>query len=209
MDFMLTCVDWLSGGSYEALHESPNLSVSTKNKGKIMKDEWKEVVGFEDYFLVSNTGKIWSKRTNKEIKFVLGKTGYLCFTTRLNGRNSQSICLKVHRLVATAFVENFGRKPFVNHIDGNKQNNYATNLEWCTSKENYNHAINIGLFDPKGENNNSSKLTEQDVLEIVTLLKNKNIKQRTIAKKYNVGEACIRDIKFGRNWSWLTGIIKK
>ena len=173
------------------------------------KEIWKDVVGYEEYYMISSYGKVWSKRTNKEIKTTLGKTGYYVFSTRLEGRKSKAICLKVHRLVATAFIENTENKPYVNHKDGIKTNNYADNLEWCTAKENSIHSIEVGLFNPYGEDNNISKLKDKDVIEIVNLMKEGKLKQTEIAKKYKVDKGTIQDIKFGKTWSWLTGIKSK
>jgi hypothetical protein len=55
------------------------------------------------------------------------------------------VTLKVHRLVAEWYVPNPQKLPFVNHIDGNKQNNHYTNLEWCTQRQNVHHALRTGL----------------------------------------------------------------
>lgn len=65
----------------------------------------------------------------------------------MNRANKEKIAY-VHRLVAQAFVPNPNQKPQVNHIDGNKDNNAADNLEWVTPKENTNHAYRIGLISP-------------------------------------------------------------
>ncbi len=65
----------------------------------------------------------------------------------MNRSNKEKIAY-VHRLVAQAFVPNPDHKPQVNHIDGNKENNAASNLEWVTPKENINHAYRIGLISP-------------------------------------------------------------
>lgn len=56
----------------------------------------------------------------------------------------ESKSFRVHRLVAKLFIPNPDEKPIVNHIDGNRQNNNALNLEWVTSKENTQHAIKRG-----------------------------------------------------------------
>ena len=77
----------------------------------------------------------------------------------------------VHRFVAKAFVPNPENKPYVNHIDGNKQNNHYTNLEWCTHEENMEHARKTGLWKAhmhthKGTDHGMCKVTEDDVHRI-------------------------------------------
>lgn len=108
---------------------------------------WKDVVGFESLFLVSNFGEVYSKRSSKILKQNLHSNGYFTIATKIGGRKGKSICFKVHRLVAEAFLLNIENKPFVNHIDGVKTNNNLNNLEWCTAKENTKHAILTGLID--------------------------------------------------------------
>lgn len=91
---------------------------------------WKDVVGYEEYFQVSNLGKLFSKRSQKILKQTISKTGYYTVATRLGGRNGICKCFKIHRLVAEAFIPNPEQKRTVNHIDGNKLNNNLSNLEW-------------------------------------------------------------------------------
>lgn len=112
-----------------------------------MVEVWKDVVGYEEYFRVSNLGNVYSKRSNRLLKQHLHVNGYYTIATKFGGRYGKNVCFKVHRLVAKAFLTNSLNKPYVNHIDGVKTNNNVSNLEWCTAKENVQHAIVNGLID--------------------------------------------------------------
>ena len=79
---------------------------------------------------------------------------------------------KLHRLVALAFIENKENKPQVNHKDGNKRNNHKDNLEWATAKENAQHAIKNGLTPVLNKNEGNLKYTDQQVLDVYTLVRN-------------------------------------
>ena len=101
-----------------------------------MKEEWRDINGYEGYYQVSNLGKIWSKKTNRILSHHSdSNTGYCRLILRRNGKNIG--CL-VHRLVAEAFIDNPYNKPEVNHLDEDKTNNNMANLEWCTKLENEN-----------------------------------------------------------------------
>ncbi len=96
-------------------------------------------------------------------------------------------------------------KLHVNHKDGNKQNNFLSNLEYCTAKENTQHAIKMGLVNNKGEKSVRSKLTKRQVIDIKFQLKNKYIYGilTRLAKKYEVTPTAIKDIKTGRTWNHI------
>lgn len=120
-----------------------------------MKEVWKDIKGYNGMYQVSNFGRIYSKPrlvdrkgyknywTKEKINYgLLYKNGYYVFCL-YDGKNYNREY--VHRIVAKHFIKNEYNKPTVNHIDGNKQNNKATNLEWNTYSENNKHAYEKGL----------------------------------------------------------------
>lgn len=110
----------------------------------------------------------------------------------------------VHRLVCMAFCGQPSAKMTVNHKDGDKLNNRATNLEWVTYKENNMHALATGLRrhpDQRGERNARSKLTFDAAREIVeNPLKLKGVE---LARKFGVSPQLISDVKRRKCWPTL------
>ena len=116
---------------------------------------WKDVVGYEGRYKVSNSGRVRSligfngKRYVEREKLLnpwkqdVGKT-YFRSVVKLNKGKSPRDC-KVHQLVAQAFIPNPNNYKVINHIDGNPMNNKVENLEWCTQKHNVQHSIEEGF----------------------------------------------------------------
>lgn len=152
--------------------------------------EFRDVVGYEDLFMVSDTGVVYSKRTEKTLKQCQHPHGYLHIATKIGGRNGVAKCFKVHRLVAEAFIPNPDGKPFVNHIDGVKTNNNVSNLEWVTNSENMLHAFAIGLAKPRHQ---EYRLTEEERDFVVSNYKpyDKKYGARALARKYSVCKTTI------------------
>ena len=106
---------------------------------------WREIPDTDGKLLVSDQGRVKSMlRDGRILKTQRDKKGYHRLRVTIS-RVKRSY--KVHRLVAEAFIPNPEGKPQVNHIDGNKDNNTAANLEWVTNIENCHHALGAGLWD--------------------------------------------------------------
>ncbi len=104
---------------------------------------WKPITNFD--YEISNTGCVRNAKTKRCLRLSLDPWGYCKVHLKKNNKTHVKC---VHRLVAEAFIPKKQIKRYilqVNHIDGNKQNNHISNLEWCTNHENQRHAVKTGL----------------------------------------------------------------
>jgi hypothetical protein len=109
----------------------------------------------------------------------------------------------MHRIIGQIFVDNKNNKEFINHKDGNKTNNIATNLEWCDRSENMTHAYKVlGIKARHGSLHRSVKLTSDQVYSIRNKRK-KGWPRLRVAQHYRVSPSAIQAIDNGRSWSWL------
>lgn len=103
---------------------------------------WKDVVGYEGLYQVSNFGNV--KRTFI-LKPHIDRKGYYFVNLSMNGKVK---CVRVHQLVGKAFIDNPYSKKEINHKNGNKLDNRVENLEWVSHKENMEHAYRNKLISP-------------------------------------------------------------
>ena len=139
-----------------------------------MKEEWKQLIGYERY-LVSNTGRVISttKNRTKELKAQPDAIGYLhyrlypdepIFGYYDKKRGKIPRLWKVHRLVMETFLPNADTTLEVNHLSGDKHDNRITNLEWLTKSENMKHSYAIGLRD--GQAGKTAKANRRPLVAI-------------------------------------------
>lgn len=148
---------------------------------------WADVRGYEGVYQVSNTGKVrrmWRQQALNEI-MQKNKKGseYKRVCLCIHGKKKE---YSVHRLVAEAFIPNPNYYPQINHIDGKKGNNRADNLEWCSPKQNTQHAIKTGLRNYNGDKNPFSRLTEDQVREIRKLYAEGNYTYKQLGEMFNI-----------------------
>ena len=167
---------------------------------------WKEVIGSGGRYQVSNLGRLSAlmykmKKGDDSVRIMKpakDANGYLRTMILINGSYKT---VKMHRIIAETFVQNTDNKPQVNHIDNNRANNCAENLEWVTFRENIDHMMKQGrqTFN-NGEKNGKSILTESIVRAIRKEYKPYLVMAKDLAMKYGVKTCTIKDILRGRSW---------
>jgi len=169
-------------------------------------EQWKPIPGFSRYE-ASNLGNLRSLNYKKTGKVKLIKPaisgGYL--KTMLLSDGGKYYSWNVHKWVALAWLG--PRLEFeVNHKNGLKTDNSVVNLEYCTRSQNVQHAFDNGLILPrKGKDNNLSKLTEQQVIEIREHVKNHKGRyygRKELSAKYGVAECTIKEVVNRRRNIW-------
>lgn len=148
--------------------------------------------------IIYSNGRI--HKYDEKILKLNNSNGYRSVSLILDKTKQTHMC---HILVGTHFIPNPENKPFINHIDGDRSNNYFLNLEWSTNSENQLHAYNIlGRKAVNGELNGQSKLTTRDIIQIRHLYSQGNT-LREIGIIYNVCQESIRKIVRSKTWKHI------
>jgi hypothetical protein len=122
-------------------------------------ETWKPIIGYESRYIISNKGEVKSLKRNKLLKKELRRNYWS--VQLYNGSKFKHF--SIHRLVGIHFIENPNNLPFINHIDENKLNNNANNLEWCTASYNINYGTSI------------QRAIEKKSIPVMQLDKNENL----------------------------------
>lgn len=115
--------------------------------------DWKQIDNLP--YSVNKNGDVRNDRTNKLLSPLVTNCGYLQVRLWVNNKVFYKL---VHRLVANAFIDNPLEKETVNHLDGDKQNNNVTNLEWATKSENQKHRYDV--LGKRGHNPSTKEANE-------------------------------------------------
>lgn len=170
-------------------------------------ERWEDVKGFEGLYVVSDLGRIMRVKTVKGTKAGLikkpsvSRCGYsitqLC-------KDGSLYSVRVHRVVAEAFLPNPDGKREVNHKNGNKADNRVVNLEWATKSENQKHRFShLGHDIYHGEDNVQAKLTNDDVWTIRSAYKAGATSMRKLAQRYGVSQPLIWQIIHRQGWDHI------
>lgn len=202
-EVFLSCVDDLS----EPLKSAVEFTLANWHKMErepnelddLPGEKWRDVVGYEEFYKVSNCGRVKSVRFGKEniLNACVSRKGYLQVHLRKNGSGKS---FEVHKLVALAFLPKPDGEFEIDHIDGDKSNNRVDNLEWVTHGENLRRAYERGLrFPMSGSHHKLSKLTDDDVRYIRAnyIPGHCEFGARPLARRFNVSKSTIERIIYG------------
>lgn len=183
-----------------------------------MKEIWKTIPSFPLYE-ASTLGQVRSKerevnnQPNGNSKRVIPvkvhspkvkSNGYLEVSLAYAPQKSRS--RYVHRLVAETFITNPENKKYINHKDGDKNNNCIDNLEWCTASENLIHSFRVlgrTSNPPKGEKHSGAKVNKADVVYIRFLREKRNYQLKEIAEMMDVHPSSVGKIARYESWKHI------
>ena len=171
--------DFLYGACYRAPWRDGNVCCKYKSM---------DIMGFPMYIALED-GNIFSKYTMRNITPMLDKRGYArCI---LRDKDDKRVCLKIHRVIARMFIPNPHHKPQVNHKDGDRLNNCASNLEWVTNDENQFHRMMTDMIP--------TSLTRDQAIEVMSgYCEGESISE--LARHFKVGYGEINSIISGNSF---------
>lgn len=156
---------------------------------------WASVADYPNYE-VSNTGEVRNPGTGRILSLSESDDGYLRASLSQGGKLA---CRAVHILVARSFIQNPEGKPFVNHIDGDRQNNAAENLEWVTPKENSNKKRHPNY----GQNGRKIVQLSANGAFVRSWSSAKHAEGVLRISRSSIGKCCRGNLKTAGGWKWV------
>lgn len=146
------------------------------------------------FIWVCNNGWFISKRLNKILTGETDENNYVKYRSWDDNKHDRKrVSFLIHIEIALAFIPNPEHKPTVNHLDGNKQNNHISNLDWATYSEQLLHAFRMGLREnKKGPDNPAAKFTAEEVKFIREIIHETTV--AALARHFGVDPKTIRSI---------------
>ena len=169
--------------------------------------EWRQIKGYEDRYLVSNTGLIFSKISNRLLSPKIDRYGYKVVAL---SRNRKLKYFTVHRLVAISFIPNPYNLPTVNHKDENKLNNRVDNLEWSTVKDNDNYGTrNERMANSKKKNPIAQYDLSMNLIKVHSGIK--DAQRNTGVNRNSIRDVCrgIRPYAGGYAWRYYLEVLNE
>lgn len=168
-------------------------------------EPWIDIAGYDGLYKINEDGDIMSldrvrtgshftvrHRVYKSRILKPGRAGR--YNTVVLTKMGIKKTLLVHRLVALTFIPNPENKKYVNHLDFNRFNNKASNLEWCSQLENVRYTVSAGRNNaPKGEKNSMSKFNDAEIIKLFELRRGGKT-QAEIAKMFSVDPSTVSTI---------------
>jgi uncharacterized protein (DUF2147 family) len=163
----------------------------------------KQIKDYPNY-LITTDGRIFNLKKMIFLKKLLNNSGY--YNICLYNENGGKFYL-VHRIMAQTYLPKDDTRNFVNHIDGNKENNFLCNLEWCTHKENMQHAWENGLSKTSEKQRQNGRNTIHIALKAANELKRKKIIDISNGKIYNSSKEAALELGYKKETlaNWLNG----
>jgi hypothetical protein len=175
--------------------------------------KWKPIKGYEGRYSISDTGVVWSEERlvdygdkfvtcgNREKISRIDRKGYVSVCLSTNGKNK---CIRVHRLVAEAFISNPEGLKEVNHINGDKTDNRIENLEWSNRSRNITHSYRVLESSNRDGTNNGRHVVNEDDVREIRRLKSEGVSTRELSQRFGISNGQILRIFRRIAWSHVS-----